>query len=136
MHFIFDLIRKIVRGKLYGEPVVLWGDGYQSRELVFVDDFARIALDLANDVDNEVVNIGAGEEFTIRHFAQLICDEVGYDFNRIQFDTRRYVGARSKCLSVEKLRRLLPGYQLAPLKEGLAKTIAWLAHEEQQRAAA
>lgn len=136
MHFIFDLIRKILRGKLHGEPVVLWGDGYQSRELVFVDDFARIALQLADSVQNDVVNIGAGEEFTIRHFAQLICDEVGYDFGRIQFDTQRYVGARSKCLSVEKLRKLLPGYELTPLKDGLAKTIAWLAREEQRRAAA
>ena len=137
MHFIFDLIRKILRGKLYGEPVVLWGDGYQSRELVFVDDFAQIALRLADSVNNEVVNIGAGEEFTIRHFAQLICDEVGYDFEEIQFDTRRYVGARSKCLAVEKLHRLLPDLTLTPLKEGLAATIAWLArHEAQQRAAA
>ncbi|MGH7135472.1 MAG: NAD-dependent epimerase/dehydratase family protein, partial [Pirellulales bacterium] len=121
---------------LYGEPVVLWGDGHQSRELVFVDDFARIALQLAGNVENEVVNIGAGEEFTIRHFARLICDEVGYDCGRIQFDAGRYVGARSKCLSVEKLRTLLPGYKLTPLKDGLAKTIAWLTHEEQRRAAA
>lgn len=136
MHFIFDLIRKVLRGKLYGEPVVLWGDGHQSRELVFVDDFAKIALDLADHVDNQVVNIGAGEEFSIRHFAQLICDEVGYDFNRIQFDTSRYVGARSKCLSVEKLRRLLPDYKLTPLTDGLAATIKWLAGEEQRRRAA
>jgi GDP-L-fucose synthase len=136
MHFIFDLIRKILRGKLYGDPVVLWGDGHQSRELVFVDDFARIALQLAGDVENEVVNIGAGEEFTIRHFAQLICDEAGYDFGRIRFDTARYVGAKSKCLSVEKLRRLLPGYKLTPLKDGLAMTIAWLSQQEQRRAAA
>ncbi|HET6881187.1 MAG TPA: NAD-dependent epimerase/dehydratase family protein [Pirellulales bacterium] len=135
MHFIFDLIRKILRGKLHGEPVVLWGDGYQSRELVFVDDFSRIALELADRVSNEVVNIGAGEEFAIRHFARLICDEVGYDFRRIQFDTSRYVGARSKCLSVAKLHRLLPGLKLTPLKDGLTTTIAWLAKEEQRRAA-
>ncbi|HEX7376131.1 MAG TPA: NAD-dependent epimerase/dehydratase family protein [Pirellulales bacterium] len=136
MHFIFDLIRKIVRGKLHGEPVVLWGDGHQSRELVYVDDFARIAIELAGRVDNQVVNIGAGEEFSIRHFARLICDQVGYDFDRIHFDTSRYVGARSKCLSVEKLRRLLPAYQLTPLRDGLASTIEWLAKEEQRRHAA
>lgn len=136
MHFIFDLIRKIVRGKLHGEPVVLWGDGHQSRELVYVDDFARIAIELADRVDNQVVNIGAGEEFSIRHFARLICDQVGYDFDRIRFDTSRYVGARSKCLSVEKLRSLLPAYQLTPLRDGLAATIEWLANEEQRRRAA
>src|SRR5262249_14964774 len=39
MHFIYDLIRKIVHGKLYGKEVVLWGDGYQRRELIHIDDF-------------------------------------------------------------------------------------------------
>jgi len=39
MHFIFDLIRKVLRGKYYGEEVVLWGDGTQERELIFVGDF-------------------------------------------------------------------------------------------------
>ena len=125
MHFIFDLIRKILRGHLHGEPVVLWGDGYQKRELVYVDDFAQIALRLATTVENDLINIGAGEEFTIREFAQLICEMVGYRFEAIQFDTTRYVGARSKCLDVSKLRRLLPEMTLTPLKVGLQKTVDW-----------
>ncbi len=130
MHFIFDLIRKILRGKLHGEPVVLWGDGYQSRELVFVDDFVRIALELAATRDNDLINIGAGEEFTIRHFAQLICAQVGFPFDAIQFDTSRYVGARSKCLATGKLKKLLPHLQLTPLEAGLQETIAWLWKEK------
>ena len=125
MHFIFDLIRKIIRGKLHGEPVVLWGDGYQKRELVFVDDFVEILLQFVDKRENDLINIGAGEEFTIRNFAQLICDKVGYDFNRIQFDTSKYVGAKSKCLSIKKLREILPGYQFTPLKAGLERTIDW-----------
>lgn len=125
MHFIFDLIRKILRGKLHDEPVTLWGDGYQSRELVYVEDFTRAAMRLAASTDNDLVNIGAGEEFSIRHFAQVICREVGYDFDRIQFDPNRYVGAKSKCLSVTRLRQLLPGFELTPLSDGLRKTIDW-----------
>ena len=132
MHFIFDLIRKIIRGKLYGEPVILWGDGYQSRELVFVGDFAQIAIALAQSVDNDLINIGAGEEFTIRHFAELICEEVGYDFEQIQFDTSRYVGAKSKCLEVDKLKIFLPDIQLTDLQTGLAKTIAWFWEEQEK----
>lgn len=132
MHFIFDLIRKIIRGKLYGEPVILWGDGYQSRELVFVGDFAQIAIALAQSVDNDLINIGAGEEFTIRHFAELICEEVGYDFGQIQFDTSRYVGAKSKCLEVAKLKTFLPNIQLTDLQTGLAKTIAWFWEEQEK----
>ena len=125
MHFIFDLIRKVIRGKLYDEPVVLWGDGRQSRELVYVGDFVDAAIRLAGQVDNELINIGAGEEHSIRHFAALICQEVGYDFDRIQFDTSRYVGAKSKCLSVQKLSRLLPDFSRTPLDAGLKTTIDW-----------
>jgi GDP-L-fucose synthase len=125
MHFIFDLIRKIIRGKLVGEPVVLWGDGHQSRELVFVDDFVGAATQLAENTNNELVNIGAGEEFPIRHFAQLICEEVGYDPAAIQYDTTRYVGARSKCLQVRKLTGLLPQFKRTPLRDGLLKTLDW-----------
>ncbi|MDJ0601895.1 MAG: NAD-dependent epimerase/dehydratase family protein [Crocosphaera sp.] len=132
MHFIFDLIRKIIRGKLYDEPVILWGDGYQSRELVFVEDFAKIAMELAQTVDNDLINIGAGEEFPIRHFAQLICEGVGYDFNNIQFDTSRYVGAKSKCLVVNKLQQSLPNFGLTPLELGLTKTIEWFWQEQEK----
>ena len=125
MHFIFDLIRKILRGKLHGEPVVLWGDGHQNRELVYVEDFVSLALRLAGTCENELINIGAGNELSIRHFTRLICEQVGYDFNSIQFDTSRYVGARSKCLSIRKLRGLIPDLQFTPLETGLARTIEW-----------
>lgn len=132
MHFIFDLIRKIIRGKVYEEPVVLWGDGYQKRELVYADDFVNIMLYLSGRCENDVVNIGAGEEFTIRHFAKLICDKVGYDFEAVKFDTSRYVGAKSKCLDIGKLRRLSPGLTLTPLETGLERTIEWFWEEREK----
>ncbi|MBX9791545.1 MAG: NAD-dependent epimerase/dehydratase family protein [Pirellulales bacterium] len=129
LHFIFDLVRKIIRGRMLGEPVVLWGDGHQSRELVLVDDFVQAAIELAARTENEIVNIGAGEEFTIRHFARLICEEVGYDFDAIQFDTSRYVGARSKCLDIGRLKKLLPEFRHTPLEVGLRETVAWFGRE-------
>jgi len=125
MHFIFDLIRKIIRGKELGEPVVLWGDGRQKREVVLLDDFIRALLELAGRVDNDLVNIGAGEEHTIREFAAQICRIVGYPAERIQYDTGRYVGATSKCLSIARLRGLMPAYSVTPLEKGLRETIAW-----------
>jgi GDP-L-fucose synthase len=125
MHFIFDLIRKIIRGQELGEPVVLWGDGHQRREIVLVDDFVRALLALVERVDNDLVNIGAGEEHSIREFAARICEVVGYPAQRIQYDTARYVGATSKCLSVAKLRRLVPEYGVTPLERGLRDTIGW-----------
>jgi GDP-L-fucose synthase len=125
MHFIFDLIRKIVRGKLFGEPVVLWGDGYQKRELLFVQDLVRVLPQLMSACDNELINVGQGQEATIRHFATLICEMVGYDFGLIQFDTARYVGATSKCLKPDKFRRLVPNPEFTPIEHGLRQTIDW-----------
>ena len=125
LHFIFDLIRKIIRGKEFGEPVVLWGDGYQRRELVLVDDFVQILWQLTERFENEIFNIGAGEEHTIRTFAENICNIVGYSSAHIEYDTNRYVGAKSKSLNIEKARKSLEQYDLTPLDEGLAKTIAW-----------
>jgi len=125
MHFIFDLIRKIIRGKEFGEPVILWGDGHQRRELMYVSDFVDLLVRLADSAKNELVNIGAGEEYSIRHFANLICGMVGYPVEKIEYDTSRYVGATSKCLGVGKLRSLIGEYQLTPLNEGIAKTVEW-----------
>ncbi|OEO29673.1 GDP-fucose synthetase [Devosia insulae DS-56] len=124
MHFIFDLIRKIIRGKEFGEPVVLWGDGHQKREIVLVDDFVRILWSLTNTFDNDIFNIGAGEEFSIRTFADQISAIVGYDASQIQYDTSRYVGATSKCLNVDKAKAAVP-YELTALSEGLESTIRW-----------
>jgi len=126
MHFIFDLMRKILRGQRFGEPVELWGDGYQRRELIYVGDFVDAMLALAERVDNDVVNIGAGEEHTIREFAAIISDKVGYDAQRITYDETRYVGARSKCLDVARLHALLPEFQTRPLAEGIAETLDWM----------
>lgn len=129
MHFIFDLIRKILRGKHYGEPVVLWGDGYQKRELVYIDDFVSIMQTLSKTCENQIINIGAGNEFTIRDFATLICEKVGFDYELIQYDTSRYVGAKSKCLDTGKLHSLLTDYNLTSLQDGLNATIDWLEQE-------
>lgn len=125
MHFIFDIVKKILHGKLQGETVALWGSGHQRRELVWVEDFVDIAAKLVTVCENEIVNIGAGEEFSIRQFAQMICEMVDYDFARIQFDTKRYEGVASKCLSVSKLKRLIPDLKLTPLSQGLPQIIGW-----------
>ncbi|KKK77392.1 hypothetical protein LCGC14_2854070, partial [marine sediment metagenome] len=95
MHFIFDLIRKIIRGSLYDEKVTLWGDGFQKRELVHIDDFIDIMLMLVESQSNTLINIGSGKDFSIREFASKISNIVGYDENKIFYDTSKYVGAKS-----------------------------------------
>lgn len=130
MHFIFDLIRKILRGKLFNAPVSLWGDGSQKRELVYRDDFVDAMLKLNEKCENEIVNIGSGQEYTMRQYAELICDKVGYDVNKIVFDTSRFVGVLSRQLNISKLKRLVPGWQQTSLEQGLSKTIDWFYAEK------
>lgn len=130
MHFIFDLIHKILRGKEFGEKVVLWGDGYQKRELIHVEQFVAELLQVNERVDNQTVNIGAGEEHSIREFAQIICDIVGYPFEAIEFDESRYVGARSKVLCIDKLKGILGTLDRISLEEGLRETIEMMADLE------
>lgn len=132
MHFIFDLIRKILRGKYLNEPVVLWGDGYQRREVIHVDDFVSLMLKLADGCPFDLVNIGAGVEQTIREFAESICRIVDYDPAKIQYDTSRYVGAKSKCLRIDRLKELVPDLKLTPLDTGLQDVVGWFNEHRQQ----
>lgn len=127
MHFIFDLMRKIIRAKEFGETVVLWGNGFQKREIVHVQDFINTMLSVTNITTNDIFNIGSGEEFTIRYFAETICKIIGYDPALIQYDTSKYVGATSKCLVIEKIVELIPDYKQKQisLESGLRSTIDW-----------
>jgi GDP-L-fucose synthase len=131
LHFIYDLIRKILRGKAYGEPVTLWGDGYQRRELIYIDDFVKVLEQVPDVLHNDIVNLGAGADNSIRDFAVAICDIVGFDAATIQYDTAAHVGAKSKVLNVSRLRALLPNLTFTPLHDGLVHTIAWMQRERE-----
>ena len=125
MHFIFDLIKKIIRAKEFSERVILWGDGNQSREIILVSDFVKIMWELCKLDGSGHYNIGAGQEFTIKEFAYKICQIVGYDFNLIEYDQTRYIGAKSKCLKIDKLRSKLNAVNLTPVYSGLFETVEW-----------
>jgi GDP-L-fucose synthase len=127
MHFIFDLIRKILRGKYCNEPVILWGDGFQRRELVYIDDFIDALLVINSKKKNALINIGSGKEYTIRNFAETICNILDYDAKKIHYDTTKYVGAKSKKLCIEKLENLYPQYiqKQTSLPSGIKSVIDW-----------
>lgn len=128
LHFIFDLMRKILNGINLGEKVVLWGDGEQKREVVHVEDFVKAMLLLIEKGEkNTLYNVGAGFEHSIKEFAHMICRIVGYDAKKIEYDLTKYVGARSKVLNIDKLQKALPDFTTCPLEKGLAETIEWFA---------
>lgn len=119
LHFIFDLARKIRLGALGKADVVLWGDGNQRRELIHVDDFVKDLLSLFDLNCSGLVNIGAGSDFSIREFASMLSDLVGFDPSLIYYDEKAYVGARSKVLDISKLKGLLESINRIDLNTGL-----------------
>ena len=123
MQFIFDLARKMLEFKYFGKEIVLWGDGCQQRELVYVDDFIDDLFLLEQCVENDVVNIGAGAHYTIRFFADILCKEIGIDPDVIRYDASCYVGAKKKYLSTAKERLLLGDLKRTSPQEGFASMI-------------
>ena len=125
MHFIFDLIRKIIRAKYINDTAVLWGDGNQVRELIHVDDFVDIMFKLTKSEKNQIFNIGAGRGYQINEFAKKISKLIDYDPDLIKYDISKYVGAKSKILDTTKINKLLPSLDLKPIEEGLQDVIDW-----------
>ena len=120
-HFIFDLIRKIVSAKNGGDKVVLWGDGTQTRELIFIDDAVDIILQSMSAFSPKIFNLSSGKSYKLKEYAQIICDIVDYDYNLIEWDTEAFVGSKSKKL----VNTHLKGYKFTSLKKGLTKTIKY-----------
>jgi GDP-L-fucose synthase len=122
-HFIFDLIKKIYEGKHKGEDVILWGNGHQRRELIYVDDAVQLMIDLLS-IDNEVVNLCTGKDYSIREFAEIICKLVDYNPDKIIYDESRYTGALVKKLSPNKLMSLAPPhFKFTPTEDGIKQTL-------------
>jgi len=123
MHFIFDLIRKFLEFKYFKRPIVLWGDGNQRRELVFIEDFINNLIELDKSENNDIFNIGAGEDYSIKEFAQILANITGVNISNVQFDESKYVGALSKVLDNTKIDSKLPKRFKTNLKDGLNKVV-------------
>ncbi len=124
-HVLPALLRKFHEAKVNAAPrVVVWGTGAPRREFLHVDDLADAALFLMEHYDGEeIINVGVGEDLTIRELAELIKEVVGYR-GEIVFDTSKPDGTPRKLLDVSRLHQL--GWRAKiPLREGLAQTYAW-----------
>jgi GDP-L-fucose synthase len=124
-HVLPGLIRRIHAAKLQGDAnVTVWGTGTPRREFLHVDDLADAVLYLLHRYDGEpIVNIGWGEDVTIRELAELIVSAVDYRGELI-FDTAKPDGTPRKLLDVGRLSEL--GWRpRISLKEGIERTYAW-----------
>lgn len=133
-HVIPALIRKCVEAKESGRrEVVLWGDGSPTREFLYVEDAAEGLLLAAERYDgDQPVNLGTGEEITIRDLAQVIAAEVGFA-GEFLWDKTKPNGQPRRCLDVSQAKKLF-GFEAAHrLREGIPKTVAWFQAHLQNR---
>ncbi len=130
-HVLAALVRKFVEAKRSNAPnVTVWGTGKPRREFLHVDDMADACLFLMENYDDgEIVNIGTGQDVTVKELARLIAEEAGFK-DRIEFDTSKPDGTPMKLLDVGKMNRL--GWVARiNLKDGVSQTAeAYRKHTE------
>ena len=124
-HVIPGLIQRIHNAKIEkNKNVEIWGSGKPLREFLYVNDLAdAIKFIINNNVRDELINIGSGEEITIKNLANLICEVVGYN-GSLLFDSSMPDGNPRKLLDSSKINSL--GWKAkTKLKDGLEKTYKW-----------
>jgi len=124
-HVIPGLIRRFHEAKKNGnEQVTIWGSGEAQREFLYVDDLAEACYFLMEHYhESELINVGVGEDITIKTLAQTIKEVVGHRVEMV-FDTSQPDGTPRKLLDVSRINRL--GWSaMTPLKEGLAAVYDW-----------
>src|SRR5213596_3897293 len=124
-HVLAALLRKAHDAKSRNaRELVVWGSGTPRREFLHVDDLASACLLLLENYDSpEIINVGYGEDISIRDLAELICDVIGFD-GELAWDTTKPDGTPRKLLDVSKIRAL--GWKPAvPLRDGIVRTYDW-----------
>jgi GDP-L-fucose synthase len=124
-HVLAALLRKAHEAKTRKDSeLMVWGSGKPRREFLHVDDFASACVLLLEKYDSpEIINVGCGEDISIRELAELICDVVGFD-GELTWDANKPDGTPRKLLDVAKLRAL--GWKPSiPLRNGIARTYEW-----------
>lgn len=103
-HVLPALIRKVHEAKQRGDKQVpIWGTGSPRREFLHVDDLADACLFLLENYDSpEIVNIGCGEDITIRELAETVCNVLGFE-GELVFDTSKPDGTPRKLLDMSKM---------------------------------
>jgi GDP-L-fucose synthase len=124
-HALAALIRKAHEAKnRNARELIVWGSGKPRREFLHVDDLTSACLLLLDKYESpEIINVGCGEDISIRELAELICDVVGFT-GELAWDRTKPDGTPRKLLDVTRLRAL--GWQPeTSLREGIARTYEW-----------
>lgn len=133
-HVLPALIRRLHEAKVAQAPeVVIWGTGTPLREFLYIDDLASAIVFLLNNYDSpETINVGVGEDISIRDLAELVARVVGYE-GKLTQDTSKPDGTPRKLLDVSRLNALGWTAQTS-LEDGITETYNWyLANAESVR---
>ena len=131
-HVLPALIRKVHEAKASGSPEVpIWGTGNPRREFLHVDDLADACVFLLENYDSpEIVNVGCGEDVTIRELALTVCEVVGYT-GELVFDPSKPDGTPRKLLDMRKLFSL--GWKpKISLRSGIRNAYEWFLESANQ----
>lgn len=135
-HVLAALIRKMHEAKLSNTPSVqLWGTGKSRREFLHADDVANAAvIAMCKSEDCDIINVGTGQDWTIRQLAYKVRKIVGYK-GEIEFDSSKPDGTPRKLLDSSRMRRL--GWEpKISLERGIQQTYQWyLDHAAEETAA-
>lgn len=124
-HVLPALMRKFHEAKINGQKFVeIWGSGTPKREFLFVDDLAEACVFVMNKQEAKgLINVGVGEDLTIKELAQLIQKTVGFE-GELKFDSTKPDGTMRKCMDVSKINNL--GWKAKiSLEDGIAKVYEW-----------
>ncbi len=119
-------IPKFIRSFLEGKPPVIFGDGEQSRDLVFVEDAvqANILACHAESAAGEILNIGCGKNTTINCLVKIIDELIGSDIEPV-YEQERKGDVRHSQADISKAKKVLAYRPLVDLQAGLERTIEW-----------
>ena len=124
-HVIPGMMRKFVEAE---GDVTLWGDGTPMREFLYVDDLADACIFLMdNYFESDIINVGTGEDITIKELAETIADVVEYK-GKLKWDTTKPNGTMRKVMDVSKIKSM--GWEpKVSLKEGLERTYEYFKND-------
>jgi GDP-L-fucose synthase len=132
-HVIPGLMRRLHEAKLANEPeFVAWGTGTPLREFMFVDDLAEGCFYLLQNYEEATfVNVGSGEEVSIRDLVHILAKVIGYA-GQIKFDSTKPDGTPRKIMDSGRIHALGWKHKIS-LKDGLEKTYAWYQSQVAQK---